>query len=190
MNKLKEAYNEKDRSRLHIGWAALDEINIRLEEDKRAGLTSPLRVALSAILEQLSEEYQKFHSSKESCRSYIRDSVRMARYFSPDLVEELAPYKLTTSHLIACIIRGESWPEADLSATGLLLDWTIANKATPESIWDHRKSTEHELSAESKAAKRLVKAVEHYMDVTAPENGFVERRKICHELIKIFEEAE
>jgi hypothetical protein len=185
---LLEAYAAKDRNRLDIGYAALSEIESRLEEDKRAGLTSPPRTALSAILEQLSEEFASYHASQSACRSYIRDSVRMARYFDPDKIAELEKYKLTTSHLLACI-RGDTWPECNEEETKVLLNWAIDNKASPSDIWDHRRQGEVELSDVEKAKRRLLSALTHYLDTTAVVLGYTEERKICTDLLMMFEKG-
>jgi hypothetical protein len=185
MTSLLEAYQAKDRNRLEIGWAALEEIEQRIQNDKEAGITSPRRTALSEILEELSVEFSSYHASQTACRSYIRDSVRLGRFFVPERVEELKPYKLTTGHLLACTVAGE-WPDCNEEETRRLLDWTIENKASPSEIWDHRREEEKKLSEEEKTARKVIKAAEKYLEITSSENGFSERRKVCSELINTF----
>jgi hypothetical protein len=187
MTTLQEAYERKDRSRLEVGWCALEEINQRIAKDAEAGITSPHRTALSEILEELSVEFSSYHKSQSACRSYLRDSIRLGRHYGQDLVEELAQYHLTTSHLLATIVRGE-WPDCDIVETGLLLDWAIKNHATPSEIWDHRRQGEAELSDIEKAKRRLLSALTHYLDTTAIVLGYDKERKVCTDLIKIFEE--
>jgi hypothetical protein len=186
MSTLLEAYAKKDKNRLEIGYAALEEIQSRVKFDISAGKTAPHRTILSEVLEELSYEFAKYHASQSSCRSYLRDSVRLARYFTPDLVEELEPYNLTSGHYLACVVAG-AWPDADNAETEKLLDWAIENHASPQEIWDYRKSAEKELSEEEKSARRLVKSAEKYLEVTSVENGFEERRAVVTNLIKVFD---
>jgi hypothetical protein len=145
MKSLKEVYDSKDRSRLEVGWAAISEIEARVEEENNSGETAPMRTILSSILDELSEEYSVYHKSTAACRAYLRDSVRLSRYFTKDKVSELEQYHLKSSHMLACIIAGE-WPDANEAATRLLVDWAIENQATPEMLWEHRKANEEEVT--------------------------------------------
>lgn len=180
VTKLDDAYSARDRSRLEIGTAALEIIEMMAREDEQAGHTAPHRAILSEILTQLSQEYAHFHSSERACRGYLSDSIRLARFFSPDKVEELAPYKLTTAHLLACCVGGD-WPEANSMATQALIDWTIANKASPEQVWTKRRDIEKQISQEESAWARILRAIERYLEISVNLQGeaIEARRRVC-----------
>jgi hypothetical protein len=183
MTRLDEIYQLRDHSRLAIGAAALDEIEARYAND--GGDPSPRRTAMGEILNELSEEYSHYHKSVSACRAYLRDSVRVVRFFTPDRVEELKPYNLKFSHMLACITRGEYWPECDETATQELLNWAIEKHASPADIWDHR-ATGDKLSPIDKAWNRILSAMEKYQDVTTTEPGEVveKRRQLIREFMK------
>jgi hypothetical protein len=181
MTTLTEAYERRDKSRLEIGSLALVEIKKRIAEDAAAGHTAPYRTALSETLTQLSQEYARFHASESSCRSYLSDSIRLSRFFVPDVVAELEQYHLTTSHMLACLKGGE-FPDADHDATQRLVDWTIENQASPQQIWEYRRGIEKQLDAEQSAWLRILRAIERYLDISVTLSGaeIDARRKICN----------
>jgi hypothetical protein len=180
MTTLAEAYERRDKSRLEIGTLALEEIERRVKEDSDSGKSAPYRTALSETLEQLSFEFSKYHASQKSCRSYLSDSIRLSRFFVPDMVAELEQYHLTTSHMLACLKGGE-WPDADHQETQDLLTWTVQNQASPQEIWEHRKKSEDQLSSEQKAWNKILKDIDDYQEISAKESGehIAARRYAC-----------
>lgn len=181
MSALDDAYARRDKSRLEIGSLALELIELRVTEEMEAGKTAPRRTILSEILECLSQEYAKYHSSAKSCRSYLSDSIRLSRFYTPDVTAELEQYHFTTGMMLACLVKSEEWPEANITATQSLIDWAIKNNADSEAIWHRRKENEIMLSKEESQWKKVLKSIDKYLEISAPLSGeeISARRQAC-----------
>lgn len=109
---LDKLFAAKERVQLELGWGCN---NWMEAEAKESGADPRARGTLTAALTILSDRYRDAFSSLYSARKNIGDWMRVTRFFTRDLVEEL-PGIFTYHHLRKCYVGG-TFPDADADAT-------------------------------------------------------------------------
>jgi hypothetical protein len=105
-------FTAKERVQLELGWACNEWLE---QERKDARADRSPRAALTYALTILSDRYADTFSSNYSARKNICTWMRVSRFFTRDLVEEL-PGRFTFHHLRKCYVGG-IWPDPNGTET-------------------------------------------------------------------------
>jgi hypothetical protein len=195
--KLNQLFADKENNAFQIG----HEVNRYLDELVAADQASggeqvPLRTVLTHVLDELAGHrlggidvpglYTKHFKGIDSARDRFGAYVRTSRFFTADRLAELPP--ITFSLASACIVTGE-WPLPDETKTLERLNYALESGCDAAGIYGHFMGRDEE-TAEAKALRRMVKAMERYLDAVEKTDPASEIAKQVRALLRFVENGE